>query len=207
MLPESRFATAIFEPYVRVDIRPLLAALLFIVALRPACAQSADAAASPAPSPSPSPRGFAIGVDAHTTFISEGTRGPGYLAARRPRIRARLAALAVDAVRYVFECAADAWKRLGICGLFSSLVCDARSHVFGDARRGLRFSGSTTDAAYWGEPLFNTLNPHLGFQQLGFHIVFPTHAGQDDGTGFAASVLSGSVATNDGRVSGARRMV
>jgi hypothetical protein len=61
-------------------------------------------------------------------------------------------------------------------------------------------SGSTTAAAYWGEPLFDTLNPHLGFQQLGFHIVFPTRAGQDDGTGFAASILSGSVASTDGHV-------
>jgi len=59
-------------------------------------------------------------------------------------------------------------------------------------------TGSTTTATYWGESLFPTLNPHLGSQQLGYAVAFPTHASQDDGSAFAASLLSGSIATSDG---------
>jgi hypothetical protein len=57
--------------------------------------------------------------------------------------------------------------------------------------------GSTTNAAYWGESLMPTINPHLGSQALPYAIAFPTHAGQDDGTALRLSILSGSVATKD----------
>jgi hypothetical protein len=59
-------------------------------------------------------------------------------------------------------------------------------------------TGSTTNATYWAESLMPTLNPHLGSQSLGFGVAFPTAPGQDDGSAFAASVLSGSIATKDG---------
>lgn len=59
--------------------------------------------------------------------------------------------------------------------------------------------GSTTTASYWGESIFPTLNPHLGAQSLPYRIVFPAHAGVDDGNAFVASILSGSIATRDGR--------
>lgn len=58
-------------------------------------------------------------------------------------------------------------------------------------------TGSVTNVAYWGESLFSTFNPHLGTQLLPYRIAFPTHAGQDDGSAFAASVLSGRIATKD----------
>ncbi len=59
-------------------------------------------------------------------------------------------------------------------------------------------TGSTTNATYWAESLMPTLNPHLGSQALGYGVAFPTRPGQDDGSAFAASVLSGSIATKDG---------
>ena len=58
--------------------------------------------------------------------------------------------------------------------------------------------GSVTNAAYWGEPLLPALNPHLGAQLLPYAVAFPAHAGEDDGSAFVASVLSGRVATKDG---------
>ena len=58
--------------------------------------------------------------------------------------------------------------------------------------------GSVSNASYWGESLFPTLNPHLGSQALSYAVTFPQHAGQDDGTAFRASILGGSVATADG---------
>lgn len=60
--------------------------------------------------------------------------------------------------------------------------------------------GSVTNAAYWGESLLPTLNPHLGSQALPYSVVFPTHAGEDDGSAVRVSVLSGSAATADGKL-------
>jgi len=216
--PALRFATATFERYARVDIgrkidemrlryvcSALFAALLFIIGLRSALAQSAmpqpsaPATASPSPSPSPSPRGFAIGVDAHTTFISEGTRGPGISPPEGPGFAAGspLSPLTpYDTFSSAPLTPGNGWEN----AVYFRPSFTTPGLTFSATLGAGYISGSTTTASYWGEPLFDTLNPHLGFQQLGFHIVFPTHAGQDDGTGFAASVLSGSVATNDGHV-------
>ncbi len=59
-------------------------------------------------------------------------------------------------------------------------------------------TGSTTNNAYWTEPLMETLNPHLGSQALPYAVAFPTHAGQDDGSNARGSILEGSVGANDG---------
>jgi hypothetical protein len=60
--------------------------------------------------------------------------------------------------------------------------------------------GSTTNAIYWGEPLPPALDPHLGSQALPYRIVFPGHAGEDDGTAFVAGIESGRIATADGNL-------
>ena len=60
--------------------------------------------------------------------------------------------------------------------------------------------GSITNASYWGESLIAPLNPHLGAQTLPYAITFPQAPGQDDGTGFVASILNGELATRDGHV-------
>ena len=192
MQPGLRSATATFERYARADIRALFAALLFIVVLRPATAQSV-------PSPSPSPRGFTIGVDAHTTFISEGTRGPGISPPEGPGFAAG-SPLSPLTPYDVFSSAPLTPGNSSESALYFRRSYTTPGLVFSATLGAGYVTGSTTNASYWGEPLFDTLNPHLGSQQLGFRIAFPTHAGQDDGTGFAASVLSGSLATNDGHV-------
>ena len=159
---------------------------------------SSVASATPSPSPAASPRGFAIGVDAHTTFISEGTRGPGISPPEGPgfALGSPLSPLTpYDTFSSAPLTPGNAWES----AVYFRPTFTTPGLVFAATLGAGYVTGSTTAAAYWGEPLFDTLNPHLGFQQLGFHIVFPTHAGQDDGAGVAASILSGSVATNDGR--------
>jgi hypothetical protein len=61
-------------------------------------------------------------------------------------------------------------------------------------------NGSTSNAAYWGESLMPTLNPHLGSLAYPYRIAFPTHAGRDDGNVTRASILSGSLASADGNL-------
>src|SRR5579872_1388503 len=56
------------------------------------------------------------------------------LPAGRSGIRGGIAALAADAVRYVFERAPHPRKWMGERGVFSPIVYDAGTHVFGDAR-------------------------------------------------------------------------
>jgi len=177
----------------------LFAALLFIVSLRLAPAQSAPAVASPSPSPSASPRGFNVGVNAHTTFVAEGTRGPGTSPPEGPGFAAGspLSPLTpYDTFSSAPLTPGNAWESAA----YFTPSFTTPALLFSATLGAGYVTGSTTAASYWGEPLFDTLNPHLGSQQLGFHIVFPTHAGQDDSSGFAASVLSGSIATTDGRM-------
>jgi hypothetical protein len=173
-------------------MKALFAALLLIVVCAPA---SAD----PSPSPSPSPRGFAISVDAHTTFITDGTRGPGVSPPEGLGFAAG-APLSPLTPYDVFSSAPLTPGNASESAAYFRPSFTTPGLVFSATLGAGYVTGSTTAAAYWGEPLFDTLNPHLGFQQLGFRIAFPTHAGQDDGTGFAVSVLSGSVATTDGRM-------
>jgi hypothetical protein len=163
-----------------------------------ALAPSAAAAQTPSPAPSPTPRPGTIrwALDAHTTFVSQGTSGPGIA----PPEAAGFAG-------------GDPLSPLSPYDVFSSapLVPGNASEsalYLRPAYFGTTFDlslvlgagyvrGSTTNAAYWGEPLFAPLNPHLGAQMLPLRIAFPNHAGQDDGSAFVASVLSGSIATKD----------
>jgi len=59
-------------------------------------------------------------------------------------------------------------------------------------------TGSMQNAAYWGENLMPTFNPHLGFTNLPYTIAFPTHANQDEGSASAISPLFGSFGAHDG---------
>src|SRR5580658_9214746 len=154
-----------------------IVALCFLATAQISIAQDS---ASPSPSPSPSPRGFAIGVDAHTTFISEGTRGPGISPPDGPGFAAGspLSPLTpYDTFSSAPLTPGNAWESAA----YFRPSYTTPGLVFSATLGAGYVSGSTTAAAYWGEPLLDTLNPHLGFQQLGFHIVFPTRAGQDDG--------------------------
>ena len=183
---------------------PALGAAMFSIA--PACAQNAPSpspapTASPSPAPSPTPRAGSIllGIDAHATFISQGTSGPG----RKPPEGAAFAAGDPVSPLTPYDVFSSAPLTPGNA-LESALYLrpEYGGRTF-DASLTLGLGyvrGSATNAAYWGESLIPPLNPHLGAQGLPYRILFPTHAGQDDGTGFVASLVGGTIASKDGNL-------
>lgn len=180
-------------------------ALVAVAASRPACAQIFPPPAPPSPAPSATPtaapRSGTITVEAaaHLTFVSQATNGfgirgfpeaAGFVAGTSP---------AAPLTPYdTFSSAPMMPGNMAESALYVTPTYHARGFDIA-ATFGVGYvAGSTTNATYWGESLMPTLNPHLGSQQLGYAVAFPQHAGQDDGHAFAASVLSGSIATADG---------
>ena len=175
----------------------------------PAPQPSPSAAASPAsssvappsasPSPSPRPGTLRWRADAHLTFVSASSSGPGTSPPEGPGFAAG-SPISPLTPYDVFSSAPL------VPGNAAESALYLRPDYFG---RGFDASlvlgagyvrGSVTNAAYWGEPLLPAMNPHLGAQKLPYAVVFPLHAGGDDGTAFVASVISGRVATKDGNL-------
>ena len=163
----------------------------------PAPQPSASAQPSPSPSPSPQPGTLTFAIDAHTTFVTQSTHGPG----TTPPEAGGFAAgnpLSPLTPYDVFSSAPlvpgnASESAVYVTPRYAGRAFDATLTI------GAAFvGGSVTNAAYWGEPLLPTLNPHVGARVLPYQIVFPTHAGADDASAFVASVLSGSIATKDG---------
>ena len=168
-----------------------------------ASAQTASPSPSPSlsPSPSPAPRPGTIRwtLDAHTTFVSQAANGPGIA----PPEAAGFAAgdpLSPNTPYELFSSAPLVSGNASESALVLRPTYYGRAFDVGLVLGAGYVRGSTTNAAYWGESLFAPLNPHVGAQTLPYRIVFPNHAGQDDGGAFVASVLSGSVATKDGNL-------
>jgi hypothetical protein len=192
-----------------IDLRALATVVAFTCCQGAASAQSAgatpapapSASASPSPVPTPAQRPGTIrwSGDVHATFITQGTNGPG----TRPPEAAGFAAgdpLSPETPYDVFSSAPLVPGNAGESALLLRPRYAARTFD-ADLTLGMGIaSGSVTNAAYWGESLVPTLNPHAGAQMLPYRIVFPTHAGQDDGSAVVASVLGGSIATKDGNV-------
>ena len=160
-------------------------------------APSASPSASPSPSPSPRPGTIRWTIDAHTTFVTQSTHGPGTQPVEAPGF-ANGDPLSPETPYDVFSSAPlvpgnASESALFVRPAYSGKAFDA-SLTFGAGY----VRGSVTNAAYWGESLLPTLNPHVGAHVLQYGIVFPAHAGADDGTAFVASVLGGSIATKDG---------
>ena len=160
-------------------------------------------APSPTSSPAPTPRPgtIAVAADAHFTFISQSTSGFGTLGF--PEAANFVNGTSAAAPNSPYDTFSGAPMVPGNASENALYVTPTYFGTLFDisATVGVGYvRGSTTNATYWGESLMPTINPHLGSQMLGFHPVFPTHPGQDDGTAFAASILSGSIATKDGRV-------
>ena len=156
-------------------------------------------AASPSASPSPTPRPgtLRLGIDAHTTFVSQGTNGPGRLPPEGPGF-ASGDPLSPLTPYDVFSSAPLVPGNASESALYLRPQYYGRAFDLGLVLGAGYVRGSITNAAYWGESLFPPLNPHLGMQRLPYRVAFPTHAAQDDGTGFAAGVLAGTLATKDG---------
>jgi hypothetical protein len=143
--------------------------------------------------------GFHATAEASLTFIGQNTSGPGQVG---PEARGFSAGspLAPNTPYDLFSSAPQVSGNCGIGELFSTLKFDTKAFDFSlDA--GLEtVHGSITNAAYWGENLMPTLNPHLGSQALPYAVAFPNHPGQDDAIATRLSILSGSAATADGNL-------
>jgi hypothetical protein len=158
---------------------------------------SPSASASPAPTQRPGTIRWT--ADFHTSFVSQGTNGPGTRPPEGPGF-AMGDPLSPETPYDVFSSAPlvpgnATESALILRPRYAGRTFDAEV-VLGAGFVG----GSVTNATYWGESLLPTLNPHLGSQMLPYRIVFPTHAGRDDATAFVTSVLGASIATKDGNV-------
>lgn len=184
-------------------MRPLQTAALFsgllsvFVLPSRALGQTPPSSPSPVPAPTQRPGTVRFALDAHLTFVSQGTNGPG-IAPPEAGGFANGDPLSPLTPYDVFSSAPlvpgnAAESALYVRPTYAGRAFDASVTVGAGYLR-----GSVTNAAYWGESPFETLNPHLGAQHLPYRVTFPTHAGADDGTGFAASVLAGTIATKDG---------
>jgi hypothetical protein len=180
-------------------------AVLALLDASPAHAQTAPVQPSPPPSPAasaspPPPVGsVTFAGDAHVTFVSQNTNGFGQLGL--PEAPGFIAGTSAAAPLTPYDTFSSAPMTPGDAEE-SALYLTPTYHGSAfdlAATFGLgNVAGSTTNAAYWGESLIEPLNPHLGSQAIGYAVGFPTHPGQDDGSGFVTSVLSGSIATKDG---------
>jgi hypothetical protein len=165
----------------------------------PAPSPAASASPSPAPTPAQRPGTIRWSGDVHATFITQGTNGAG----TRPPEAAGFAGGDPVSPETPYDVFSSAPLVPGNAGESTLLLRPRYAARTFDAEvtLGAGFAGgSVTNAVYWGESLMPTLNPHLGAQMLPYRIVFPTHAGQDDGSALVGSVLAGSIATKDGNL-------
>ena len=176
----------------------VFAAAASLLAARPSSAQTATPA-SPSPSPSPTPRPGTLrwALDAHTTFVSHAARGPG-IAPPEAAGFANGDPLSPLTPYDVFSSAPLLSGNASESALYLRPTYFGRTFDLGLVLAAGYVRGSVAGAAHWGESLPPPLNPHLGAQTLPYRIVFPNHAGQDDGTAFVASVLSGTIASKNG---------
>jgi hypothetical protein len=159
----------------------------------------ADQPAAAAPTPTPRPLGLTLTTSAGMTFIDQSTAGEGQIGPEAPGFITG-SALAPNTPYDLFSSAPQVPGIAGIGTIVTTATYRTRALDFTLTPALGSVNGSITNAAYWGENVVPALNPHLGSQALPYAIAFPTHAGQDDGTGFRLSVLSGSVATADGNL-------
>jgi hypothetical protein len=168
----------------------VLAVLLF------ATLQSAIATAPAAsPAPTATPR-FALTIKGSNVFIDQSTSGPGITPPEGPGF-AKGSPLSPMSPYDWFTAAPVTPGVAGIAQYmlsgqysFAGLKAEATIGIGG-------VTGSTTNAAYWSEPLIPNLNVHALSRAIPYAIVFPTHAGQDDASVLNANVLEASISAAD----------
>lgn len=162
---------------------------------------SPSPAASPpaAPTASPRPLGIRLSTTTDTTYIDQNTSGPGQAG---PESAGFINGSPLSP-NTPYDLFSSAPLTPGAAGIVQHLITATyRTPAFDvGLTSGLGYvTGSITNASYWGENLIPTLNPHMGSQALPYGIAFPTAPGQDDGSNFRLSILSGSIATADGNL-------
>ncbi|HEY2473555.1 MAG TPA: hypothetical protein VGI19_02020 [Candidatus Cybelea sp.] len=185
-------------------------AALVVSSTAPSCAQTPAPSPSPSESPIPSPAaspaaspralGFQFAATFATTFLNQNTSGPGQIG---PEVPGYLngAPLAPNTPYDVFS-TAPLTPGVAVLPQALTTLTERTKTLDISLDAGLEYvGGSITNAAYWGENMIPTINPHMGSQALPYAIVFPTAAGQDDGSNFRLSILGGSIATADGNLS------
>jgi hypothetical protein len=165
------------------------------------CVCDAAYADTPSPAPSASARPFGLHqkTNAALTLLDQASRGPGQVGPEAAGFVGG-SPLAPNTPYDLFSSAA---QTPGVAGL-GQIVTEATYSFRGfdaSAEAGLGYvRGSEMTAAYWGESLLPTINPHVGSLAFPYRTIFPTHAGQDDGTVLRSSLLSGSLASADGNL-------
>jgi hypothetical protein len=134
------------------------------------------------------------------TFVGQNAGGPGTLAPEAPNWISGTSPLAPNTPYDLFSSTPEVSGNAGILSITSSADYGSGAFDFGVSAGFENVRGSVTNAAYLGENLMPTLNPHLGSQALPYAVRFPTHPGQDDGTATRLSILSGRITTADGNL-------
>jgi hypothetical protein len=166
----------------------------------PSPAVSPAAYAASTTTPPPARRlGLHAAADANLTFIGQNASGPGQTGPEAPGFIAG-SPLAPNTPYDLFSSAPQVSGNSGIGQVLSTARYGTSAFDFGLSGGLATVRGSVTNAAYWGENLLPTLNPHLGSQALPYVVTFPTHPGEDDGTATRLSILAGSAATADGNL-------
>ncbi len=159
----------------------------------------ATPAASPTPSATPRTLGLYLATAIRATTVDQSTAGEGQVG---PEAAGFIAGspLAPNTPYDLFSSVPQTPGVAGIGSIETTAAYRTRKLDL-SLTAGLGYVvGSVTNASYYGESLVPMLNPHLGSQALPYAIAFPAHAGQDDGTALRLALLSGSVATADGRL-------
>jgi hypothetical protein len=154
-------------------------------------------AAAPSPTPSPTARGFFVTARGSSAFVGQQTGGPGTL----PPEGSGFIAGAPLAPNTPYDLWSSAPLTPGYAGIVQTDISGAYEGSVLHAAATLGFGivdGSVTNAAYWGENLLPSLNPHEGATALPYRVLFPARAGQDDGSAWRLGFLGANVGANDG---------
>jgi hypothetical protein len=143
--------------------------------------------------------GLRLRTNASLTFVDQSTAGQGQVGPEAPRFIAG-SPLAPNTPYDLFSSAPQVPGIAGIGQILTTATYGFRAFDLGSIAGLANVNGSVTNAAYWGENLLPTLNPHLGANVLPSPIAFPTHAGGDDASATRLSILSGAFATADGNL-------
>jgi hypothetical protein len=176
-----------------------LLVILLLAGVMRASAQTQGAAPSQVATPAPTstPSGWQFTGDGSLTFITQSTNGSGTL----PPEGTGFAHGSPLSPMTPYDAFSSAPLTPGNAGVtqFETTGSYAHGKLHGSATVGFGYvDGSTTNAAYWGEDLFPSLNPHLGKTALPFRILFPTKNYSDDASVARVSLLGASAGAADG---------